>query len=93
MYTRLISFGILLGRMEAGARTNPVSRREGGREMDSHTIASIRDRMERNEDQRRIRKVSRRKRERRRVNFDVLSDPFEIAVTNPCRRGPRFAYG
>lgn len=61
--------------------------------MDSHTIASIRDRMERNEDQRRIRKVSQRKRERRRVNFDVLSDPFEIAVTNPCRRGPRFAYG
>lgn len=61
--------------------------------MDSHTIASIRDRMERNEDQRRIRKVSRRKRERRRVNFDVLSDPFEIAVTNPCRRGSRFAYG
>lgn len=61
--------------------------------MDSHTIASIRDRMERNEDQRRIRKVSRRKREHRRVNFDVLSDPFEIAVTNPCRRGPRFAYG
>lgn len=36
---------------------------------------------------------ARRKRERRRVNFDVLSDPFEIAVTNPCRRGPRFAYG
>lgn len=30
MYTRLISFDILLGRMEAGARTNPVSRREGG---------------------------------------------------------------
>ena len=57
-----------------------------GREIDFGTIASIRTNTQ---------GVAEKEREReaRRVNFDVLSDPFEIAVTNPCRRGPRFAYG
>lgn len=88
VYARLISLYSYPLRADGGRSENESCFEEGGegREIDFGTIASIRTNTQ---------GVAEKEREReaRRVNFDVLSDPFEIAVTNPCRRGPRFAYG